>query len=324
MKWLKYGLILLGFMSLSCGLATVVTNPPIPTTTKLVSSSLSSASAALSLRMMMQGLSTDCGGSVQCLTPTNVTGKIYYSGITVGTVNSYSVGPIVGDIIDPSTITSFAEEDLLDFDFGQQLAVGGGIVCCGGSPYPADSEAIAQRIESYFGYIDVVFSLTETDGVTVELQGTHTIRTIYGDIDGTELKKGDLLYKGVNDSDFKWCTTSEGCVHTTRPGNPIQNLVVATFSGTPDQMGNQTIPAFAVQLPDAASKIQMTESQILNNSWAFTIDFNMTNGLVFSQDITTLTQVQELVAAFDLSADPGNTDGGFMATLAATKTPTSE
>jgi hypothetical protein len=311
---------------LSCGGSiTGASNPPsIPTTTKLVSTTLSdslSSLSALSFPTTKPILSSSCASFTHCITPDNVTGKIFYSGIMVGDTSGYSVGPIVGTVTDPSTITSFDPTTLLDFDFSQQLTVGGGIVCCGGTTFPSDADAIAQRIESYFAYVDVVFTLTTDDGVAEAIAGTHTVRVVYGDIDGTEMQKGDMLYKGASDTDFFWCTVADGCTHETRPESPLQDTTVANYAGTEDGLGNQTIATFSVQLADEASKISMTESEVTENSWAFTIDFSMTNGIVFSEDLTTKSSIAEMVQVFGLEAVPGQQNGGFTATLSATRTP---
>jgi hypothetical protein len=289
----------------------------ISANTTLKSSDLTSGSPPSILRQNLE--TADCSGSADgCLTPDSVTGVVYYAGIQVGINGSgYSLGPIVGNITDPSPITSFPQEDLLNFDLGEQLTVAGTIVCCEGASFPEDSRAYARAIEIYFGYIDTTFTLSEVDGVAVDLVGTHTIRTVYGDIDGTDFKKGDLLYKGSGETDFKWCTPTEGCTLTTRPSTPIQYDTVVNYSGSEDGLGNQTIPIFSADL--TTEEIQLTESEVLANSWTFTIDFDMTNGVIFTQDITEATQIYELVHAFQLAAEPGDSDNGFTATLQASR-----
>lgn len=57
------------------------------------------------------------------------------------------------------------------------------------------------------------------------------------------------------------------------------------------------------------------------NSWAFTVDFIMTNGISFDEDPTTLTTISELVQNIDLVAEPGSSTNGFQATLTAESTP---
>ena len=81
----------------------------ISATTTLTSSSLE-GSETTNLSYALS--STNCGDEAeQCITPSNISGKIYYSGIMVGDTEGYSVGPIVGDIEDPSLVTSFPLED---------------------------------------------------------------------------------------------------------------------------------------------------------------------------------------------------------------------
>jgi len=261
-------------------------------------------------------LSSDCGDDfTHCITPTNMTGKIYYSGIMVGETNGYSVGPIIGTIEDPSTITSFPPDDLYNFDFDAQTSNTGQISCCEGTTYPDDDDAIAVRIESYFAYVDVTFELSTDDGIDEALDGSHTIRTVYGDVDDSEYTKGDLLYK-VADDDFRWCTIASGCTHTTRPTSPLQDSTVTSYSGSEDGLGNQTIPTFSANLT-SASQIQLTESDILNNAYTFTIDYQMGDGVVFTSDLTDETTLAGMVSIFRLAAEPGSESNGFTASLTA-------
>lgn len=320
-KIITYLILFFIFVTTGCGSGTEASNPPSPTTTKLLSSSLFEE-AALKALFIKQASSSDCGEELEvCLTPSNVSGQVYYAGIMVGIENGYSVGPIVGNITDPSVITSFPQADLQDFDLGEQLEVDGGIVCCGGSTYPSDEEAIVQSVDIYFAYVDVTFTLEESDGVNSNLVGTHIVRTVYGDMDDTDFKKGDLLYKGASDTDFLWCTLEEGCIFTQRPENPLQNPDVTNYAGSEDGLGNQTIPTFTANLADGHETITLTELNVLNNSLAITIDFDMTNGVGFSEDITTFSQISELVEAFRLAANPGDENNGFSSTVEIELTP---
>jgi len=319
---MKKGILyILSILWVSCGGITSVSNPPtqtIATQTKLISSSLASDTLNLT-HTGRHLLSLDCQEFAACLTPTNISGKIYYSGIMVGDETGYSLGPIVGTVQDPSPTLSFDMAELYDFDFANALSVSGGFTCCEGSPYPADSDAIAVRIESYFAYVDISLTLTEADGVSAELAGAHTIRTVYADINDTEYQQGDFLYE-VTSGDFRWCTLADGCVHSSRPADPLQYAEVTNFAGTPDGQGNQVIPTFAVQInPD--SQISLTESEVLANSWEFTIDFDMGDGVIFTQPLSEIGSIAELVSVVQLAAEPGNSQSSFSADLSAVKTP---
>lgn len=293
---------------------TEVTNPPRPTTTKLISSSLADA-LSLSTLSLPSLVSSDCLTTVtQCVTPSNLSGKVYYAGLGVGTGDSYSLGPIIGSITDPSVATSFPQEDLQDFDLTEELSLEGNISCCGGVPYPRDEEAIVRTVHIFFAYADAVLTLTSEDGVSGDLVGTHTIRTVFGDIDGTDFKKGDLLYKGEGDTAFVWCTSEGGCIHAERPENPIQEPVIASYD-SPERVGNQTIPSFFANLPENHEEIRITEEQAKNNSFAITIDFDMTNGVGFTSNLSPLTRVEEMVGVFRLVASPQDQDNSFTATI---------
>ena len=326
------GLLLLSLTGVSCGGMQVGSGSSsgdssgsgsgagqaISVATVLTSSSLSENEEA-DPSFLKYSLSDDCQGYANCITPSNISGKIYYSGIMVGNETGYSLGPIVGTVQDPSPTLSFDMAELYDFDFANALSVSGGFTCCEGSPYPADSDAIAVRIESYFAYVDISFTLTEADGVSAELAGAHTIRTVYADINDTEYQQGDFLYE-VTSGDFRWCTLADGCVHSSRPADPLQYAEVTNFAGTPDGQGNQVIPTFAVQInPD--SQISLTESEVLANSWEFTIDFDMGDGVIFTQPLSEIGSIAELVSVVQLAAEPGNSQSSFSADLSAVKTP---
>lgn len=332
MKHILHRVVLL-FLSLAffeptgCGAGTEVSNPPTSTTTKLLSSTLLDVDPQLRSLLPVPSspdavLSEDCSsGLVHCVTPSNASGRVYYAGVMVGLQSGYSVGPIIGTVTDPSQITTFPTGSLLDFDLADQLTLDGGIVCCGGTSYPADSAAIVRAIEIYFGYLDATFALEAGDGINAALVGTHTVRTVFGDVDGTEMKKGDLLYQGPGDDNFYWCTTDGGCVFSTRPDSPIQNADIVAYNGSGDGLGNQTIPIFSADLPEDHPTVILTESDVLDNSLAFTIDFDMENGVGFSADLTTVDSIAEMIDSFELTAEPGSGDAGFTATVEVEMTP---
>ncbi len=294
----------------------------IPASTALISTSLAGSSDELNEKTKYSVFqSTECSEFAECVTPDNVSGKVYYAGIMVGTGSTgYSLGPIIGDVIDPSQTGSFSPTELLDFDMAQQITADGSMTCCEGSPYPPDEEAYARAVEILFGYVDVDFSL-EDSSTNKAVSGEHTVRTVYGDITGTEYKKGDLLYLDKEDNLFKWCTPEAGCTHVSRPENPLQYEDVANYSGTPDGVGNQIIPSFAAELPTDHPSIQLTESDVLSHSWMFTIDFDMTGGVVFTDNLTSTSTISDLVRAFRLAAAPGSRESGFTVRLTAEKTP---
>jgi hypothetical protein len=289
----------------------------IVATTTLTSSSLSNDEN--SDTSFLQAVSNNCGEFDECITPDNIAGTIYYSGIMVGDTEGYSVGPIVGDVLDPSLETSFPLIDLYEFDFADGVGIDGSIVCCEGSPFPADEDAITSRIESYFGYIDTTFTLSEDDDVAEDLVGTHIVRTVYADIDGTDYVQGDMLYS-ENGVDFYWCTVADGCTFDSRPSDPIQYDDIVNYAGTPDGLGNQTIPTFSIDIT-AASQMELTETDLTENSWEFTVDFDMGDGVVFTESLADQETIADLVSIFHLAAEPGQSGSGFSATLSATATP---
>ncbi len=291
------------------------------TTTILVSSSLAENGGNGTMRSIARGLSTNCSSSeaAACITPSQVSGKAYYAGIFVGTQLGYSVGPILGNIKDPSQATSFQQSELYDFDLSTGIQTPGSPVCCGGSPYPADEEAFVTSFHVYFGYIDSTFTLDESDGVSAELQGTHTIRLVYGDVEGTDLEQGDLLYQGASDTTFKWCTTESGCIHETRPENPIQHFEISRYSA--EQEDTPGLPSITAELAEGHSSIQLTEASMLDvtKKRVFTVDVHMDNGIFFKVDPQTMGSISELVAAFELSAETSRQATGFSVNITMTE-----
>jgi hypothetical protein len=307
----RYIYLCAAIVLISCGSSS--SSSSITATTTLVSTDLLPSSSQNAIRLK-SALSADCSAEtlVQCLTPSVVSGKVYYAGIMVGEQGGYSLGPIIGDVVDPSTALTFESDTLLDFDFSDESGLGGGIVCCGGTAYPADADAIVSRIEIYFGWVDATFTLVADDGVETALVGTHTIRTVYATVDGTAYQQGDLLYRGASDSEFLWCTTDEGCIHTSRPESPLQNSDIAGYAGSEDGLGNQSIPTFAASLTSGHAEVQITETQVLNNDFEFTVDFQMTHAIGFTSNISAATRVYDMVSEFSLAAEPGSEDTGFV------------
>ncbi|MFH1728504.1 MAG: hypothetical protein ABIA04_08800 [Pseudomonadota bacterium] len=285
----------------------------VPASVVMTSSTLASSTVtnAIPGAKGVKASAGTCPSDKECLTPINVEGKIYYAGIMVGDESGYSLG-LLGPIEGTEGLTTYAvSTTFYDFDFSDQLkSDSDGITCCGGSAYPADDDAYVSRIEITFGYLDATFEIS-----TGDISGAHTVRFVYGDVDALGYKKGDVLYKDSAGS-FNWCDSSV-CTHSTRPSSPVQNADILAYSGTPDGMGSQVIPSFSASVTN--TNLQMTQTEVLANSWDFTIDFNMTNGLSFDQDPSNYLTVIEMLNGINLVAEPGSTDEGFSASITAVK-----
>lgn len=285
--------------------------------TSLVSTTLASSRAA---RGHLS--TTGCGtGYSACLTPTNVTGKAYYAGMIVGGGNTgedgLSLGPMIGEVRDPSTATAFSESELKDVDLSQQLTATGKPTLGGPIPYPSDAAAYVLNFHIYFGYVDIKFALDVTDpDVDPALEGTHTIRLVMADITGTDMKKGDLMYK--SGSDYVWCISGTGCTSTTRPTSPIQYTSVATFIGTGP--GNKTIPSFFMKMPSNATAVQVKKSDLTNtaNTNTFKVDFDMAKAIKFSTAPSAWSRFDQIVSALRIPAEPGDDSSAFTATITYT------
>ena len=284
-----------------------------------------------------------------CLTPVNVSGMVFYLGIMMGEATQNNPGynvPLISEYEDPSPFDEYdSATDLNLFDFAQELPVLGEVSCCGGIPYPSDSEAMSEKIESYFGFIDVKFTLNATDGVSSDLQGTHTVRTVYADITDLGYLKGDLLYSADEGATFSWCTASD-CTQTSRPADALQVQSIADHINT-DQPGSKEVPVFTVKLtdstlicPDAycgdlaatpgsvittgtSSPMYLTETLLTTMTFDFTVNFDSANAVGFTlasgeTDLSSLTSLPELVAATRLPGDPADQENtGLSATFIA-------
>jgi len=285
--------------------------------TVAVSTTFLSSTLATRSDFATSGCDTTSTTFAACITPTSVTGKAYYSGMIVGTTNGLSLGPMIGTVEDPSKATAFSESELLDIDLGTQIKNTGSPTLGGPIPYPADAEAYVQNFHVYFGWFDVTFTLAggNPNGA---VDGTHVFRQVMADITGTEMKKGDVMYKASGDTTFKWCTTA-GCAHDTRPTSPIQNSAIANFSSTNE--GNKTIPSFFMAPPTGATPVQITKTDLTSKTSQnlFTVDVTFTKGIKFATNGALWTTPDKIAADLRFAAEPGSSTGGFTAAITYTK-----
>jgi hypothetical protein len=177
---------------------------------------------------------------------------------------------------------------------------------------------------AYSGWFEIMFAYVEItfDIHSGALMGTHTVRTSFAEIEDLGYRKGDLLYK--TRAGFQWVDSTTGAFSSSRPAKPIQLGWVAGFSGSGDGRGNQHIPSLMVAVQDS-QKVHMPADTVLSNAWEFVADFILRNGLIFRRvDPTTMTQVSQLLTAFDIRADRDNASGsadGISSNFYAIKTP---
>ncbi len=299
---------LITVVSTSCSKGTTV-----KAATKLLSTTLTGGRNLRSERTLVTDTATCGTGFSACITPDGVVGKAYYAGMIVGKDHGLSLGPLIGTVTDASKATDFSESELLEFDFSQQLVLTGAPVIGGPIEYPADDQAYVQNFHVYLGWIDTTFTLAIGEGII----GTHVIRQVMADIAGTDMKKGDKMYRLSTDTDFKYCVTGSGCTGTTRPASPVQDSAIASFTNTSE--GNKTIPSFFVDLA-AGTEVQIKKSDLTSaaSTNTFTVDFAMTNGVKFTTAASEWATTDKLVSAFSLSAKPGDDDSAFTATITYT------
>jgi hypothetical protein len=289
-----------------------------------LSSNTTLKSTTLSSAKLMERATT-CT-TTTCTTPSNMSGKAYYAGIMI-TLNSsgsnyssggYSLGPILGNVSDPSKISKFTNSSLLDFDFASPKVLTGSPVCCGGTLYPPDAYSYPSSVEIYFAYIDTTFKITSGT-----MAGTWVVRTYFGDIDGTDYKKGDLLIKSTTNtsySEFQYISTA-GTASTTRPSSPIQYTPVSSFTPL-SSLGNQTIPTFSVSLTNS-NKVSFPKSEVLASKYSFEFDFTITNAITWGTTTpSTYTSPKDILTNFRFDTTFGssnNTSSGIGVNFTATK-----
>lgn len=283
----------------------------IPATVKITSIDLGSTLLA-SLRQEQPDLfavgncTTPASASyVKCTTPTNLTGEVWYTGLMVGSGSTgYSVGPLVGEVENPSsesTYTGYA------FDAATALEATGKMSCCGGSPYPSDSEAIIQYFQMYPVFIDAKFII---DSGTVA--GTHTLRVYFSP--SGEYQKGDVLYKGT-DGSLKWCVAGSGCTATTRPASPVQYAAIKDFTNT--NQGHSTVPAIFIKPASTQASTALTNSTMsAAKSFTATVSLKLSQFVAWSTNPATATTLDQLAQYFryNLSDSFTSTATGMTAT----------
>jgi hypothetical protein len=187
-------------------------------------------------------------------------------------------------------------------NLGERLTVGNGFKCCW-STYPADEDAYSGWFEIMFAFADVTFPVHGG-----ALEGTHTVRTAFADVDDKGYRKGDLLYR--TDAGWRWVDSATGELRESRPEKPLQLGWVAEFDGSGDGRGNQHIPTMFVSISDS-QKVHMPADTVLANAWEFIVDFNLRQGLIFRRmDPDSMTTVAQLVSHFDIRADRDNASSG--------------
>ena len=240
--------------------------------------------------------SESCPEGSSCLTPSEVGGVVMAVGFSAGVLGEqqgYFINPI--GPTDPSSADGGSGTE--EFTLSKNTELSGEYVCCGGTSYPEGDNVVARNFQIYFDYIDTTFNISSGT-----LKGDHTIRIMYTDktfSDGMVTQKGDKLYK---DGDTFYFCDGSACDQSVRSETSLQEKVVSQRSGAN--------PNYAFFQANVIEPFSFTKAEAKTGNWIFSLDFNVTNGAVFSSDPLTATSIYDLVASFSINSTPGDGNDG--------------
>ncbi len=265
-----------------------------------------------------------CPTGFLCLTPDNLEGRVYAASLMVGG-NGNEVGYAVTTVGATEEVRRRPDLGLggeLTFNINNTTDFSGDYTCCGGTPYPSDSNAVVRRLEFLWDYLDATVTVPETAGP--EIAGTtHTIRLVYVSEATVEdvrpdttatLLIGDKLVRSGTGSTFSWCDSTT-CGLTERPAAPLTDTAVTLNT----REGNSDYAVFAINLVDGTS-ITFTEDEALEGNWVFTLAFDLHGAMRFGlSDWSDANSIQDLVDAFVHFADHTEGETSIGVTLSKSK-----
>lgn len=277
----------------------------IPASLTCMSSTLARPAAAKSAAPRKMAADTGDYYLSYRITPSNMEGRLIQLSLMIGAPGEGKGGSslrLIGteDGFRGGEVGKSAELPLVNL--AGRLTLDGGFRCCW-ETYPRDEDAFSGWFEIMFAYVDATFPIAGG-----ALAGNHTVRTVFADVADLGYRKGDLLYK---DGDaFKWADSASGALTATRPAHPLQLDWVRDFDGDGDSRGNPYVPTLFVAVQDS-QKVHMPADSVLANSWEFIADFLLADGLIFRRiDPAQMTNVSQLLSAFDIRADRDNARAG--------------
>jgi hypothetical protein len=252
--------------------------------------------------------------SVICVTPTELTGKYYATGLLIQSSGSGMVGYFGPDNFSDITGTSTT----YNFDMNSPITNSGNFRCCGGSGDLSSSNTYVSDIIYMFAYIDATFDISGT--ATGGMNRQFTVRFVLADDAITSGKRGDLLLKDPADSVFKWIDTStsaggivgNGTLTATRPTTPVTMNTSVTDWTNPfgANQGNQSIPViFAPVLPESGSGVFVTsQTELAADGKVYTYGFDPDSFVMFptllTADINMLSSYTQLLSKIHLAGLP--------------------
>lgn len=290
----------------------------LDTNVKLLSSSLASASKiATNKPGTFQATSgSACSASSTSCTPTNLGGRIFSGGPMLGELgndafNITMLGATDEIIQDPSTGIGGS----LEFSLIEATTLTGKYAVPSEEDMPASP--IITRMEFNYDYLDATFTLENTGAANV-LDKTFIIRTVFvteataNDVSGTMIR-GDKLIRTNSETSFRWCNTTSCSANRSDVAEGLiqeSKLVNYEFPG----QGNENYIPFTVPIEPTLT-VTYDELTAEGNVWS--VDFSMTNAIIFETAPNALTTESGLLESFELSYEPSGDNNGQQTEISA-------
>ena len=250
------------------------------------------------------------GGRIVCLTPDNLSGRIYSGSFMVGGLDRGQPGyalTTVGHSAEVRHRPDLGRGGVMTFDINESTDFSGDYSCCGGDiDYPEGDLAVISRIELNFDYLDVTFTVPQEAGPAVAGQ-TYVIRQVYvdeataPDVDGT-MSVGDKLIRRADEATFRWYDTEHDS-HAQRPASPVQ---APNIELPRDEHGNPHYATFAVPLQDQ-DMLPFSREEAEQGNWLIRVLFDLSDGAVFElDDWAEADEEWDLIRAFHLLGNVGD------------------
>jgi len=249
-------------------------------------------------------------------TPTNLSGDLCYAILSLG-----ELGPGMFSmtwLAPESTFPDGPESGVMSavhFSLAQPENIGGHIVVPESeSEMPSQHKIV--RAELNFNYVDAEFQLGEP-------AQTYVVRTVYctsfrADDAAEAMQKGDKLIKLPGETRFQWA--NQNGLSTSRADVADGLMQDATVTGyySPDGKGN---PDYIPVTANFHEELPVTYGQITDTGSVWTLSFDLSDAIVWSQDPATFQGPADIVNAFRLKFGPnrsttqGEDDDGIRADL---------
>lgn len=295
------------------GIGQFIENAAVMTSSTLNTFSSSSSEPGVQVTATCASANTRC-------TPENLSGDICYAIYGMGELGE---GFFSGLWLWPEDMTDPEEElqsgacSATTFDLSASTTFNGSVnIPESESEMPSNKQII--RMELSFNYLDAKISINNG-----ALDNTFVVRTVYVDDPDAAWEQGDKLYRlsSETEADFKWCNSTT--CSTTRSDvatGIIQDATVTEYEHNGD--GNESyIPVTANFGENGVDAYDVTFAQLADTTLTWTLDFDVSDAILWSEAPSTFTNVREMLTAFRLKFGPnqsttqGEEDDGIHASL---------